>query len=175
MNIFDKLLLAKEMSFTEGKIQVLGNRVVLPPANFFSEFASRINDSPEMVDIVYQSAKVSFRDGIAKTIGKKYGFNINDFYRWLTDIATMAGWGILKWEEFDAESKKGVIFVEDSPVASDLKGKVKSPCDHVVCGFIAGGTSALFMEDMDVVETECLALGAPRCKFIAGPAKTIKR
>jgi predicted hydrocarbon binding protein len=171
MSIFEELMLARQLSFSKGSIELLGNRVVIFNANLFSEYALRINNSPDAVALLYEAVKSSFRDGFGKSVGEKYKFSFNDYFKWMKDLAEMNGWGLFTWEGLDQETKKGALFVENSPIAKDLVGKVKNPVDHVICGFIAGGASAAFASDIDVIEKECVALGAQRCEFSLLPAK----
>lgn len=108
---------------------------------------------------------------MAKSIGKKFGFNFLDFFKWLTNIAMLAGWGTLDWQDLNEEKKQGIIYVTNSPIATELKGKVTTPVDYLIRGFLAGGASASFSVDIDCVEEECIALGAKRCKFVIYPKK----
>ena len=164
-------MLAKQLKFSDGNISLMGNRVTIFNADLFSDYTLRINDSPEKVSELYDSVKLSFRAGFAKTVGVAYHFSFNDYFKWMTDLTGLTGWGKVTWLDLDQEGKRGIVFVENSPIAEDLIGKVKSPIDHVLRGFIAGGASAAFNADMDVIEEECFALGAAKCKFIIKLAK----
>lgn len=170
MDFFEKLILSRELSFGNGEIVMLGSRMVLFDADLFVDYGLRINNSPEKILDFYTSAKVTFRDSIAKAIGIKYKFSFNDYFKWMTDIANLAGWGRLRWENLIEEMKTGVVVVENSPIAISLKGKVNNPVDHVIRGFIAGGASASLRGDVDVVEEECVANGAQFCRFIFKPS-----
>lgn len=166
MNLFEKLLLARQISFTDGRIELLGQRVVISNANLFSEYTFRINDKPELVFDLYDSVKSSFAEDFAKGLGKEFGFAFKDFVKWMTDLSNMTGWGMFTWEYYDEAKKSWVITVEDSPISKKLNGKVNKPVDHIIRGFIAGGASAALRENMDVIEEECVALGAGKCRFI---------
>ncbi len=173
-SIFDQLTLLRQLSFKDGDIRLMGNRVVIIHANFFYDYCMQINDSPEKVSELYSSAKSSFKVGIAESIGKNYGFSFNDFFNWMTKIAILAGWGNIKWEGLEEGDGIGKISVENSPIAEHLKGKVKSPVDHLIRGFIAGGASASLQKDIDALEEECVATGAPHCSFTFRPAGQFK-
>jgi predicted hydrocarbon binding protein len=175
MNLFEKFALSRHVLFSDGDIQLFGNRVVLIQSGFFSEYGKSINDSPEKVLEFYNAAKISFREEIAKSIGTEFSFNFQNFFNWMTDIAILAGWGILKWSGLDEKNMTGGITVENSPVAKNLAGKAILPVDHLIRGFIAGGASAAFKSDIDAIETDCVVLGAPICKFVFKPnGKTTK-
>jgi predicted hydrocarbon binding protein len=174
MNVFEELMLARQLSFTVGDIHLLGNRVTIVHATFWAEYTMRMNEDPKKVFELYDSAKISFRDGMAKSIGKRYGLSFNDFFKWLTDIAMLAGWGKLTWVDLNDTNKTGIILVDNSPVVEVLKGKVHNPIDHLIRGFIAGGASGWLNTDIDAIEEECAAMGAPQCKFVFRPKEQFK-
>ena len=169
MNFFQELTLAKQISFTQGDISLLGNRVTIVHATFWAEYTLKINNDPKRVLELYEISKSSFRDGMSKSIGKKYGLSFNDFFKWLTNIAMFAGWGKLTWLDLNEKNKNGVISVENSPVVEILKNKVNLPIDHLIRGFIAGGASGWLNADIDAFESECAATGKNNCKFIFKP------
>jgi predicted hydrocarbon binding protein len=166
VDIFEKLMLARQLSFKEGEIDLLGQRLVMLPSIVFSDYTMAINDSPDKVAEFYKSVKSSSKANFAVSVGKSYGFNFQNYFDWMTKIVILSGWGIWKWDFLDEEKKSGKISVTNSPVAENLKGKVKCPVDHIIRGFMAGGASASLKTDVDVVEEECVALGAPQCKFV---------
>lgn len=174
MNIFEKLMFTKQLNFKEGQINLLDQRLVMFTTDFLSAYTLNINDNPKLVSDIYLSAKNSVKNGFGPGIGKKYSFTFYEFFNWYIDIARLSGWGIIKFERVDEDIKQGVISIENSPVSTYLKGKVKSPCDHIIRGFMAGGSETVFKTEMAIVETECIALGAPQCKFIFGPKDIIK-
>ena len=169
MNLFEKLLQLKELRFGDGEISLLDSRVVLVQTDLFAEYGLRINNSPEKTFEFYDSIKTGFKGIVIKIMGRNYSFVFNDFFKWLTDVANMAGWGKVKWEMLDVEKRTGVLVVEGSPIAVALKGKVKYPVDDMIRGFIAGGASASLKTDIDAVELDCSALGAPLCRFLFKP------
>ncbi len=139
--------------------------MVMLPASILSAYTEKISDSPELISNMYHSVKASQREGFASLVGKTYEFSFHDFFKWMTDIFAFAGWGIVEWKVLDENKHIGVITVAHAPVADELKGKVKTPIDHLIRGFVAGAASASFNVDIDVIELECAALGAPVCKF----------
>lgn len=173
MSFLEKLILARAISFKDGNISLFTNRVVMPPSKMFSELSRKMDGHPEEVYNLYESCKYSFEDVIAND-NRTYKFSVNDYIKWVTDVATFTGWGMIAWKELTKEKKRSIIVVDNSPVAMELKSKVKRPVCHAVRGFIAGGMSAAFKVDMDAIETECVALGAPQCKFISMPAADIR-
>lgn len=174
MSIFDELMLAKQLNFTDGKIELMGQGVLIAPSDFLAAYTESIGDSHELVIELYGCAKRSVHEGFGPNVGKSYGFSVMDYTNWFVNILNMSGWGRVRWEENDWENKKGVIVIEHSPIAKYLKGKVSSPCDHIVRGFMAGGGASAFNSDIDTIEVECEAAGAERCKFIVDSKENLK-
>lgn len=166
MDIFEKLMLARQLKFTDGEIDMLGQRVVIVPSDLFTKYMADINDKPDRIAEVYNSAKQAMKENFGVNIGKSYGFNFNDFSNWFVELATLSGWGNVKFEENDKERHVAVITIKNSPIAVGLKGKVSSPCDHIIRGLMAGGSSSAYKNNVDMIETDCEALGAEKCKFI---------
>lgn len=166
LDIIGKLMITRELSFGNGRINLFGNRAVLPPARIFSEYIRLSNNSPESANLLYESARISFREGIGKGLGMKFRFSVNDFFKWLPNIGSLAGWGRVTAKEFLAEKSYGVVFLEDSPIVADLKGVVKGPVDHVMAGFINGAAEATVRTTIETREEECVVDGFPICKFV---------
>lgn len=167
-------MVTHKLSFTPGRITLLGQRELITSANFFAEYLARVNDDPKRFQELYDAAKVSYRGGTAVTIGKNEATSREVMLKWMTDLAVISGWGQLKWLEFDREKKMGALLIEDLPIPLLLKGRTKGCVDHIVRGFIAGGASAMLQSDVDTVEEECVASGAPACKFIFMPKDKLK-
>ncbi len=169
MNVFDELLMAKQISFEQGGVAILGNRVVMPPVAVLGEYSKNINDSPEQIGMLYGSIKRNFEEMVKTSFVKEYGFGLNDYMKWMTKIALLTGWGNFTWAEVDKQKKWAVIIIDNSPVGVRLAGKVKKPVDHAVRGFIAAAVALMLKSDADCMEEECIALGAKKCKFVIKP------
>ena len=163
--LFEKFAMMGQLEFEDGKIRLFGYRSVLVLSSFFSEMILLMKNSRSFGDKLAEAARKSFGDSVARKLGESYKFSINDFVKWDTDIGIMAGWGILRWEYLSKDKRFGEVFLEGSPIAATLKGKVKSPVDHVMRGFIKGAAQIALKEEVEVVEEECAALGAERCRF----------
>ena len=173
MSLLETFMMARSISFKDGNISLFSNRIVMAPATFFFEFTKAIENSPSETHSLYESAKTSFKDVVVKDV-RTYKFSVNDYIKWLFDIAIFSGWGMLKLESLDKEKMQGIITMTNSPVSEGPVGKAKMPVDHIVRGFIAGALSVAFKKDLDVAEMECVALGAQSCKFIFKLAEEFK-
>ena len=171
LNLFDRLMIAKELNFSQGSISLFDHRVVLPPAMLFSEYIYLVNNDPKYTDILYESARVSFRDGMGNDLQKRFKFSLNDFFNWLPKIAALAGWGDSSIKQFMPEKRYGIIECRGSPVVQELRGRVHGPVDHVLRGFITGSTESMYgiVDGMNTVEVECENDGYRVCKFIFNP------
>lgn len=170
-SLFDKLMIAREMQFSNGSVSMFGHRVVMPPARLFSEYIKMVDNDPKYTDLLYESARISFREGMGKDLQKRFKFHINDFFNWLPKISALAGWGDATIDQFIPEKHYGIITCRDSPVVRGLKGSVHGPVDHVLRGFITGSTETMYgiVEGISTVEVECENDGYKMCKFVFNP------
>jgi predicted hydrocarbon binding protein len=175
MSIFEELMLARQISFQDGRVELTGQRVVISPSAFFGAYTKSICDSPELVGAFYRAAKQAMTEGFGKDVGKAYGFSFSNYLDWFVKLAKLSGWGKIEWQESDEKKHTGIISAEGSPVAAYLKGKIASPCDHVIRGLMAGGASSAYKLDLDIVETECEALGAAKCLFVIDTAENLRK
>lgn len=166
LDLIGKLMITRELAFGDGKIDLFGLRMVLPPARFFSEYIRLSNNSAQSAALLYEAARVSFREGIVKRAGAKFSFGVNDFFKWLPGIGSMAGWGRITIVELFAEKQYGMVRVENSPVVADLRGKIRGPVDHALAGFMCGGAEAVLQTQMRCIEEECAVDGASMCRFV---------
>ncbi len=174
MSFFEKLLLSKQLSFNLGDIELLDQRLVIVSSEAFANYIYSINDSNELaVSNLYQIAKKAMIQ-LGINIGKKYSFSFGDYSTWFVEIARLNGWGKAKWELLDKKNFKGIISIEDSPISTALKNKVKNPCDHIIRGLIAGGATSSFKMDVEVIETECIAQGKEKCIFVIDTDSNLK-
>lgn len=167
-------MVARQISFLEGKIELMGQRVVIAPSEFFANYIVGMNENSELIYGIYNAAKQIMRERFGVNLGKNYGFSFKDYATWFVDIAKLSGWGDVRWENRDEANHKGIISIGDSPIAGYLKGKVKYPCDHIIRGLMAGGACSAFVDEVDIIETECSALGTSRCKFIIDKYDVLK-
>jgi predicted hydrocarbon binding protein len=173
--LFERFMLNNQIAFTDGSIYLMKNRKILVDTRVLANIILTIEDLDNVSYKIYNSIKEDFFSGAAKDMGHNFSFSFNDYFKWLTNIAMLEGWGKFSWKDLNEEKKSGIILVEDSALANILKGKAKKPVDHFIRGFIAGGASASLKADIDVVETECHALGSDKCVFIFKKTEEIDR
>ncbi len=166
-SFFEKIMLARQALFNDGNIQLFGLRYALVTEYFFNMLTEKINDNPRLSKLLYADAKRAAYN-FALKVGSSRSYSADDYLKWAIEIEEFAGWGVLKWEELDAKAMRGTLTASDSATGGYLKGKADAPCDHVIRGLMAGNASCAFKSDVDLVETECIALGKSKCRFEMG-------
>ncbi len=167
-------MFSRQLTFSDGQIKMFNENVLFIPSDFIATYTESNAGNNETIKSLYNAAKTSTKEKFGITIGKEYGFAFKDYTKWFADIINLSGWGMLAWKDVDEAGRRGVISFSNSIIASSLKGKVKTQCDHVMRGFIAGGASVAFKEDMDVIEEKCVAAGDDECVFIIGKKDYLK-
>ena len=97
MDFFEKLMLAKQLSFTEGRIDLLGQRFVIAPSDSLATFIYKINANAKLVGRLYSIAKQAVKNGFGANVGHTYSFSFWNYYEWFLDIAKLGGWGIINF------------------------------------------------------------------------------
>jgi predicted hydrocarbon binding protein len=173
MSIFDKLAAIKQINFKDGEITLMSQRVMFIPNEVSVGMTQTLIKNHKMIAPTYESIKKEFNNGWSKNLKKNYGFDPRKFMEQLIELANLSGWGINKLEEFNAKNKTGVFSITNSPTANYFKGQTKEPVDHFIRALYAGGASTVFGDDIDWIETECIAQGKPKCKLVFGPKKQL--
>lgn len=172
MRFFEKLMLSRQIKFDDGKAEILNQRVVFIPGGFLGEYTLEIMKKPESITLIYNSLKEG-AGSFGKNIEKEYKNTLTDYSKLIKEVSDLAGWGITTFEFLNIE-EGAIMSVENTPVGSYLKGRVDSPCDHIMRGMVAGIASIKFGKNLDVIEIECIAMGDKKCKFVIGELDKLK-
>lgn len=164
-DLFRDLSIAKELSFSEGTITLLGYRLTMINASYISSYIKSIEENRQLTKQFYESVMNSVIESWGPIIMKKYKFGFHETAKWWVEIVKLAGWGIDAWEYDDPTLHSGKTSLRNSALLPFLKGNVKYPCDHLMRGCMAGGISAAYNTPIHVVELECEAMGAEKCRF----------
>ena len=81
------------------------------------------------------------------------------------------GFGNVELIDFDASVPRIKVKVENSYNAHNATGKEEPFCD-TLSGVLAGGSKAIFSQDMESEEIECIAHGDDACVFEITPSNT---
>ncbi len=174
MNFFEKLMLARRISFSEGRITLLDQRSVIFPSDFISIYTLKINENPDQIKALYLSAKRIVNGNFGSSIKSLYSSE-EEYPELIKKIAEFGGWGTMRFENVDMEKGTGNVIITNAPIGTYLKGKVNTPSDHLLRGFCAGGAAVAFGKNVDALEIECVANGADKCKMIIDNRKNLEK
>jgi predicted hydrocarbon binding protein len=162
----DKYIFTNTLKYSHNNFYLVNIPFVLFPIDVLISLSSvdNFDKQKELYFLFKNSTKKNFLprfDEISLSIEKKIDFVKNFF------IAS--GWGLIEIIDFDFETKKAIIVIDNSPFARELKGKISFYADNIIRGIFAGFFSVIFKQDVECVEVECFALNDKSCKFIIKP------
>ena len=183
-NFFKKLLIARQLKVEKGSLEMLGERMLIMPAYTFSYIIKSAEDQDKIGRLIYNACKHANNDprGFTYDVSKKFNLKGEDLIKWMADIATTSGWGIIDIVRFDGDKKTATIMIKDSPVAKNIQG-AKNPVDHPIRGYMAGAAEVVFNDlstdkkswiKYDYVETKCVACGSQFCSFELMPREQLR-
>ena len=164
---FDKYIFTNTLKYTHNNFYLVNVPFVISPTGMYLSLLAKKNPS------FHKEMYYLIKEGMAKEfMSRFYEIGIDnakeiDFVR---AFFMASGWGSIQIINLEAESKRAIITVDNSPFASELKGKVDFPIDTFLRAALAGLFSHYFKTNVDCVESECAANTAKSCKFIIKPA-----
>lgn len=161
MNFFEMLVMSRKLSFSDGRVTFYGQDIMIFPTTSLMDYFGLLIDDADETKEVYSAVKESMVDSKDSL---KNAYNASDAVGWISNTVNLYGLGQITFS--DQKAPIGEIIVTNSPFVESLKGKSKSPVDHVLRGIIAGLTSAVFDNDYDALETACRASGDQGCRFV---------
>jgi predicted hydrocarbon binding protein len=171
-------IIAKNLSSKDGDITLMGERMQIMPSNMLAGIVYFSGNSPEVAKTLYKAAEKSTHDHLVH-MKESEGLGDKDLVEWGNNLLMMIGWGKggLMMTGKPSGNETGYVSIENSSVAKEYlhhHGKSKEPVCHLARGGIAGGVNALTgKKDFEVVEVECMAMGALRCTFVCRPKKQL--
>lgn len=163
--IFQRLMIARQLKFAEGSIELFGNRSILFPTDYLGKFIYDIKDNTKYTTNLYLSIKKDSTEFPIFSIPKTQEISPIELTKRIADVINFEGWGIISFGT-NIGTPAGNIEMENSAFAECLKGKIAFPCDHLLRGILAGTLSAIHKRDIDVVETQCRAVSGNKCIFV---------
>lgn len=164
-DFMQKLILARQIKFDKGSIEILNQPMVLSPAWVYSYLLKVTKNPIEMGYLIYEGTKLATKDGMAKEVKKQKKLEGLDLTRWIMESGSLAGWGKLSLKEFNGKECTAKVISENSTIAK-LFGKSDLAVDHAIRGFAAGTACVVFnREDIEAIETRCISTGDNICEF----------
>ena len=162
LSTLSNLLLHKQMVFGDGKIEILGQPVVLN-ALLTEVGIMRELETRKLEHIIYYSAKAAGHEWF-KGMSEKYGLKPQDIMKWGPELINLAGWGIVKPVKADLSAGELEFFLVESTFAKHY-GKADHPVDHYFRGLVTGAWENACAQSLDGIELECASMGVKTCKF----------
>lgn len=161
---FDKIIYGGGLKYKDNNFTVMGIPFVMVPTELLMGLSS--NQDVKFQKHIYETAKKSTYKSLKTQFGIDFRQEGDKGLKIIEDFFTASGWGLLSSIDLDLENKRAIVVVNNSAVGSVLKGKVKAPCDHFMRGIIAAIFWDFFNEEVDCVESECIAMADSKCKFV---------
>ena len=166
-SFFDKFIFTSTLKYTHSNFYLVDIPFLIAPIEALIGI-TEVQDI-EFHKKIYLAVKKSTAEQLMKEFGANFGVEKKKELDLVETFFTASGWGQIQSIDLQAESKRAILVLDNSPFASKLKGKTQLSADVFLRGVLAGIFSKIFEEDIDCVEAECAALTGERCKFIVKP------
>lgn len=173
-DFFKKLLMSRQLTFERGQIKIAGETSIMvhgPALVRLTDTLIKIMGK-KGINYIYLSSKEGGKS-LGDAYKKKFLIKEVKLANLLKDLAEMGGWGEFSFIKIDSSNRSLICNVNKSPFAELTILKGKKVC-HMIRGFLAGGASVGFNEDLDCIETKCVAEGSSFCEFFIKTKKNFK-
>lgn len=167
-----KLMLARELKMGEGRLEILHQRVIIMPIQFFTALIESSLNNKEFEKDIYKQLKLSVK-AFCKKVDKKFRLRGKKLEETLVNLTELNGYGHIKIIKDDPKNKIAVLHLTDLP-SIYLKGKLRGMGDVYWAGILAGGISYVYNADVDCIETKCILNGEPFCEFVAAEKRILR-
>ncbi|MDD3083507.1 MAG: 4-vinyl reductase [Candidatus ainarchaeum sp.] len=162
----DKYIFTSTLKYSHNNFFLVNIPFLLMPIDLLI-YLSSVDDIEKQKEFYF-----SFKESTKKYFMPRFKeFNIGDVKKleFVKNFFIASGWGLIEIVDFDEDSKRAIVVLDNSPFAKQLKGKINFNADNLLRGVLAGIFSVIFKEDLDCVEVECFALNDKSCKFVIKP------
>ncbi len=163
-SFYDRFIFTNGLHYKNSNFFLVNLPFLICPTELLSGMLN--TDNPAFERHVYYNVKQSVRERLVSQFGLEFGFKGEKMVNFLEQYFVASGWGNIKNVDLDFQRKKAIVRVLNNPLTGRLRGKVKTPSDHIVRGILAGLFSKVFQSNVECVETHCIALGEKDCEFI---------
>ena len=168
---FDKFIMVNELKFKDYNFSIANIPFLIVPTDVIAGICSL--ETEEFNKKLYYSVKNSVRLELSPRFRLDAGSEQDRFLKFAEVFFTASGFGLLQNIQLDFSANRAIVSVSNSAVALLLKGKARVACDHLLRGILAGIFSAAFKQDIECVESKCLALNNNACEFVCEPSASI--
>jgi predicted hydrocarbon binding protein len=166
-SFFDKFIFTSTLKYTHNNFYLVEIPFLIAPLESLIGLAG-VQDS-EFLKRIYLEVKKSTSEKLMKEFGANFGVEQKKELELVETFFSASGWGLIQNIDVEADGKRAIIVLDNSPFAAALKGKTQFAADTFLRGALAGIFCKIFNEDIDCVEAECAAISGERCKFIIKP------
>ena len=163
---FDKYIFTNTLKYTHNNFYLVNVPFVIAPIDIFLSIL-KISDL-DLHKKMYLAVKEDTKSNFLKRFSE-LGIDESKELDFVRAFFIASGWGMLQIIDHDKETKRAIVVLDNSPFATELKGKTDIPVDTFLKGVLAGLFSEIYKNDVDCIEAECFALGSKNCKFIIKP------
>jgi len=163
-SFFDKFIFTNGLKYKHNNFYLLNLPFVILPTELLIGIVSK-EDKDMNLDLYY-SIKEATHKRLIRQFDLDFGLQGDRALIFIRNFFSASGWGGIKVIDFDEKKKRAIIVVSNSPIATALHGKVKSPVDHLLRGVFAGVFSSLLKTDLECLEHKCAAVNERECEFI---------
>lgn len=171
-----KMLVLKQLNIEKGKIELLGQRVVIIPIKLITLLIDLYSNNKELEKKIYAIMRESVRD-YSLVAKEKFKFKPENLLSMLMDLTRLNGYGDITLEKISYSEKKVLFKVEGLP-SLYLKGSKNYGnfmADSYWAGILAGGISVIFDDNsVECIEIKCVLTNSPACLFMVAQKKFLE-
>jgi predicted hydrocarbon binding protein len=153
----------------------VGTRLLCLTTDFLVGFRRAIQDETgPSADLVFKTCGRKWGGFVAKRFDEEMaGFtgkslrdlSLAQFQSHLVDMFAEHGWGKVRLDLTRHNQGLVVVSIEE-PIYAAIAGKSDTPVESLTAGLLAGFFSAVFEQDLDCVQTRCVACGHTEATFL---------
>lgn len=167
-----KMLMARQLTFEEGRFEMLGIRGVnLPVFTLVSIFEEMYDEAgDDLFDMLFEAGKAHGEYAI-EAIGREHEMSKNEYLPKTIDSANVMGLGELDVTTFSPDKGRLRVKITDSPFVeffqeSDTLQDIDRPVDTLQRGIVHGVGNELLDGPITSEEVNCAFLGDPHCEIV---------
>lgn len=170
MNFLEMIIMSRKMTFVDGRVTLCGQDLAVFPPTTIAEYILMNNNDPKIAIRIYSNAKKAMLENKENFIKAP---KESDKASWICGLINLYGLGKITYVDTKT-APLGIVSLDNSAIASELKGKYKDAVDHLTRGIVAGVASCLSDYELDAIETQCSAVSGNQCIIIIDSSQKLK-